>query len=316
MTLPDLPASPENRDRKGDRLPLQHRTRQHRRRRRRRLGRRAYIRSVFFLPSLATLGNAICGFAAIYVSSLAAQNYESNDLWTRFFSLHAFSAAAYLIFGAMIFDALDGRLARLTRHTTDFGGQLDSLADVISFGVAPAFLAIQLFKSEHPEGVLPLLSRLIWAISALYMSCAAMRLARFNVSNTHGEQAHFSFLGLPSPGAGGAVAGFILLQQELRFDPWRGHLPVLASDLATIFAWLLPLLVLVTGLLMISNVRYGHMVNRYLRGRRSMGRLLAVLALALLFVVAHRYVIAFCALFYALASPVWALIRRPRSIIS
>src|SRR5205085_3796266 len=102
---------------------------------------------------------------------------------------YKFFAAAYLIFVAMIFDALDGRLARFTRHTTDFGGQLDSLADTVSFGAAPAFIALLLFKYEGPT--LPFaFSRLIWAVGALYFSCAAIRLARFNVSNEHGEQHH------------------------------------------------------------------------------------------------------------------------------
>jgi CDP-diacylglycerol--serine O-phosphatidyltransferase len=282
--------------------PEQHRSREHRRRRMRRHGRRAYIRSVYFLPSLATLGNAICGFGSLYVASLSPTG-SSSDAWTSFFIRNNFVAAAYLIFFAMLFDAIDGRLARFTRHTTDFGGQLDSLADVISFGVAPAFLAIEVFKNDHPEGVLPVLSRLIWAISALYLACAAMRLARFNVSNSHGEQAHFSFLGLPSPGAGGAVAGWVLMQQELSTDPWHGHFRGLADALGSICTWLLPLLVLTTGLLMISHIRYGHMINRYLRGRRSIGRLIAVVALLLLFITAHRYVIAIGTMFYALASP-------------
>ena len=279
--------------------PETHRSREHRRRRLRRRGRRAYVRSVYFLPSLATLGNAICGFASMYVASLDAST-PSHDTLTRFFANHHFLAAAYLIFFAMLFDALDGRLARYTRHTTDFGGQLDSLADVISFGVAPAFLALQLFKFEYPA-IPPIISRLVWAIGALYVSCAAMRLARFNVSNEHGEQAHFSFLGLPSPGAGGAVAGWVLLQQDLSRDPWRGHLVQTADVLASICMWLLPVLVLVTGLLMVSNIRYGHMVNRYLRGKRSIGRLILVVAILLLIVTAHRYVIAFCTVAYALA---------------
>src|SRR5438105_2075976 len=130
-------------------------SREHRRRRMRRHGRRAYVRSVYFIPSLATLGNAVCGFAAMYVASLAAIALESGhgsvlfrDDWTRFWSNNGFTYGAYLIFAAMIFDALDGRLARLTRHTTDFGGQLDSLADVVSFGAAPAFIALQLFRLE------------------------------------------------------------------------------------------------------------------------------------------------------------------------
>src|SRR5689334_15962471 len=149
----------------------------------RRHGRRAYIRSVYVLPSMATLGNPICGSAAIYVAGLR-EDLGLNP-WTHSLATHKFIAAAYLISLAMVFDALDGRLARFTRHTTDFGGQLDSLADVISFGAAPAFLALQLFKHEHAD--IPFaFSRLIWAIGALYLACAAMRLARFNVSNEHG----------------------------------------------------------------------------------------------------------------------------------
>src|SRR6266704_3011590 len=135
--------------------------REHRRRRFRRHGRRAYIRSAYSLPSLATLGNAICGFGAIYVAGLDPATAGADTL-TQYFADHRFTAAAYLIFLAMVFDALDGRLARFTRHTTDFGGQLDSLADFGSFGLAPAFLALQLFR--HAIAGLPIIaSRLIWA---------------------------------------------------------------------------------------------------------------------------------------------------------
>src|SRR3954447_2836676 len=191
-------------------------SREHRRLRIRRHGRRAYIRSVYFLPSMATLGNAICGFGAMYVAAFDLSNV-GTDPWAKWLLAHKFVAAAYLIFVAMVFDALDGRLARFTRHTTDFGGQLDSLADVVSFGAAPAFIALLLFKKEGPE--LPfMVTRMIWAIGTLYFSCAAIRLARFNVSNEHGEQHHFSFLGLPSPGAAAAVVAFILMQQDLKYD--------------------------------------------------------------------------------------------------
>src|SRR5712671_3138391 len=152
--------------------------REHRRRRFRRHGKRAYIRSAYSLPSLATLGNAICGFGAIYVAGLDPATAGADTL-TIFFAFHRFTAAAYLIFLAMVFDALDGRLARFTRHTTDFGGQLDSLADFGSFGMAPPFLALQVFKAHGPA-VPVTISRLIWAIGAIFMSCAAIRLAKFN----------------------------------------------------------------------------------------------------------------------------------------
>ncbi len=235
---------------------------------------------------------------------------------TDWFTQNNFLAAAYLIFVAMIFDGLDGRLARFTRHTTDFGGQLDSLADVISFGAAPAFIALELFKFYHP-GAIPAVSRLIWALGALYMSCAAMRLARFNVSNEHGEQHHFSFLGLPSPGAAGAVAALILMQQDLADNPWHGHLTGVARTLSTILIYVLPVIVVATGLLMVSNIRYPHLINRYMKGRKSLARVVTVVILLLLIVVAHRYILGIGCLLYALWGPfAWAWTRARRRAVA
>src|SRR6476646_7685656 len=151
MTQPDENGAPmlTGGDSASGRQISRERLREQRRLRLRRHGRRAYIRSVYFLPSMATLGNAICGFGAMYVATFDATNV-GNDPWARWFAGYKFLAAAYLIFMAMVFDALDGRLARFTRHTTDFGGQLDSLADVVSFGAAPAFIALQVFKVMGP----------------------------------------------------------------------------------------------------------------------------------------------------------------------
>ncbi len=287
-------------------------SREHRRRRIRRHGRRALIRSVYSLPSLATLGNAICGFASIYIAGLigavSAEGAGADQL-TLWFARpeHKFMAAAWLIFLAMVFDALDGRLARFARHTTDFGGQLDSLADVISFGAAPAFLALKVFKAgtEEMGYSLPVtVTRLIWAVGALYLSCAAIRLARFNVSNEHGEQHHFSFLGLPSPGAAGAVAALVLMYHELIQSGW--------TRLAGISLWLLPFVVLFTGLLMVSTIRYPHLVNRYLRGKRSVGKLIVILAILLLVIVNHTYTLAAGLLVYAFSGAVSYLISRAR----
>lgn len=307
--MPDpQPSSPRHEARKRRRLRL------------RRHGRRAYIRSAYSLPTLATLGNAICGFAAMYICTLP-HTYPTTDPITAWFLQHRFVAAAYLIFVAMLFDALDGRLARLTRHTTDFGGQLDSLADVISFGAAPAFLVLQVFKEsiirDHP-GFPMMASRFIWAIGALYMSCAAIRLARFNVSNEHGEQHHFSFLGLPSPGAGAVVAALVLMQQDLAIlaqsPDWQKHAGVFRT-LSTACLWAMPLVTLAAGLLMVSHVRYPHLVNRHLRGKRSLGRLIFLLVILLGLVVAHRYVIGIGTLAYTVAGllgSTWARMKAKR----
>lgn len=260
-----------------------------RRLRRRRRRRRAYIRSIYSLPTLATLGNAICGFGAIYVAAMPLDKV-SRVPGAEYFASDPFLIAAYLIFLAMLFDALDGRLARFTRHTTDFGGQLDSLADAISFGAAPAFLALQLFKQEGPY--LPnMLARAVWAIGALYVACALLRLARFNVSNQHGEQHHFSFLGLPSPAAAALVASYVLMQRELRlsFIEYKYWFFDVGADVC---ALVLPFLVLIGALLMVSSARYPHLVNRFLRGKRSIARIIFVLIMGFAIVVAHRYAIA------------------------
>jgi len=280
-----------------------YRSRAHRRRRLRRHRRRAYIRSVYFLPSLATLGNAVCGFGAMYIAAFDAVNV-GDDPWAKALLTHKFLAAAYLIILAMVFDALDGRLARFARHTTDFGGQLDSLADVVSFGAAPAFIALLLFKADGPD--LPFaVSRLVWAMGAVYFSCAAIRLARFNVSNEHGEQHHFSFLGLPSPGAAAAVVGVVLIQQDLSHLGYHW-----STQLASVVTYLLPLIVLGTGLLMVSAIRYPHLVNRYLRGRRSVARLVGVLAVLMIVVFQHRYAFGIGSVAYALYGPLTLAVLR------
>ena len=289
------------------------------RRRRKRLRRRAYIRSVHFLPTLATLGNAVSGFAAIYVAGLEPA-LAGTDSVAIFLAEHRFAAACYLIFLAALFDALDGRLARFTRHTTDFGAQLDSLADVISFGAAPAFIALQVFKSTDALTDLPLtVTRLVWAVGALFLSCAALRLARFNVSNEHGEQHHLSFLGLPTPGAGGAVVAYILFQQYVRGyagPPPGGFLHGFLHWLDLAMVLFLPVLVGGCGLLMVSGYRYPHLVNRYLRVKGSFGRLLMVIALLLLLIVAHQATLAVVGVGYAawgLVTGVWVQLRSRRS---
>ncbi len=297
--------------------------REHRERRSRRNRRRTLIRSIYLLPSMATLGNAICGFASIYVASLVHQRV--SDPWTVYFAEHSFPIAAYLIFLAMFFDAIDGRLARFTRHTTDFGGQLDSLADVISFGVAPAILMLQI--TRNLSGLVPdmwgvelpfTISRAIWAIGAVYACCAAVRLARFNVSNEHGEQHHFSFLGLPSPAAGGAVAAWVLMCTAFqgyadRYQAGQDGWIVSFLQHAYVYSLIaLPLITLAVGLLMVSTLRYAHVVNRYLRGRKSIATLVGMIILGGVVVALHRYAIALAILAYVLWGVIGYLMGRFR----
>lgn len=291
----------------------------------RRRRKRALIRSIYLLPSTATLGNAVCGFAAIYICSLT----EGRDPWTQYFAQpeHRFLFPAYFIFFAMLFDALDGRLARFTRHTTDFGGQLDSMADAISFGVAPAILMLQVCRllpvyfDTYFDVALPYVcTRAIWAVGAIYACCAAIRLARFNVSNQHGEQHHYSFLGLPSPGAAGGVAALVLMYlamwenyQEMSHAGQTGTALAFWKWGSLLMLSLLPAMTLALGLLMVSTVRYPHVVNRWLRGKKSVGRLVVMLILIGCVIAFHRYAIALGMLIFALwgfVAWVWGRTRR------
>ncbi len=271
---------------------------------------------------MATLGNVICGFAAIYIAGLIG----GRDPWTQWFAQYHYVIAAYLIFAAMVFDALDGRLARFTRHTTDFGGQLDSMADVISFGVAPAVLMLQLCRAlpdviaNNFSVTLPFAAtRAIWAMGAIYASCAAIRLARFNVSNQHGEQHHFSFLGLPSPGAAGTVAAVVLMAMQVGTQ-WEKRLEMGELDWATTTLkyvyltslCLLPLITLAVGLLMVSTLRYPHIVNRYMRGKKSVGRLVAAVVLVGVVIAFHEYAVAVAMLVYSAWGVVGYLMSRYR----
>ena len=177
---------------------------------------RRYRRGIYLLPSLFTIGNMFCGYACI----VYAMRGE-------------FELAAPFIGIAFILDSLDGRIARLTNTTSAFGVELDSLADVISFGLAPALLTFAWGLSE--------MGKVGWAAGFVYVSAAAMRLARFNIQTaTQVDKAYF--VGMPTPAAGAMVA-------------------------ATIFAWPYPLagypqagaavaVVLVPAALMVSTIRF------------------------------------------------------------
>lgn len=218
--------------------------------------RKGRLKTIAILPSLITLINGIAGFTSI---GLAAKE--------------SYALAGYAIFIAMIADMLDGRVARMSQSTSSFGGQLDSLCDMLSFGAAPAFLSLNLMMHYHGPLVgmaLPffgdLFERFIWLASITYLCCCAIRLARFNVENTEDETAHMTFTGLPSPAAAGVLASLVVFFQHMLQDA--------ASDtlLFTILRWtilyILPFVTLGTGALMVNRIRYPHIVNQYLRGRK------------------------------------------------
>lgn len=278
------------------------------------------LKTVAVLPSLATLGNLLCGLGAIYMCLLSAQaggldlhratsgGERIDHLFPTFIAI-----SAYLLVASMFFDGIDGRLARLTRKTSEFGAQLDSLADVVSFGVAPAVLVLCIAQPVTAMGLRDLDSwdrlywRAEWVMAAIYTSCAALRLARFNVENEEDESAHMGFRGLPSPGAAAALIGMVILHQDLI----RDVAPLWASKMLT---KLMPPLAMLIGLLMVSRFRYAHLVNTLLRGKRPFREVVIIAVLVLCgLVLQFQLTVAVGALAYALSGPMGGLVRKIRA---
>jgi CDP-diacylglycerol---serine O-phosphatidyltransferase len=202
--------------------------------------------------------------------------------------------SGWLIFLAMVFDGLDGYVARLARTTSDFGAQLDSLCDVVSFGVAPAFLLVKMcpqFTLVHDQAV--------WIIAAAYAACAALRLARFNVETTDDDE-HLHFSGLPSPAAAAVIAGFAIM-----FYTLRQSTASLTQSIDTCLQAVLPFFGLLVALLMVSRIRYPHLTNRVLRGQRSFGHVVAVVFFFVLLMVARGYALPVAASAFAFYGPAY-----------
>lgn len=180
-------------------------------------GQRHLKRGIYLLPTLFTVGNLFCGYSSVIVASRGE-----------------FGRAALLIMIAGVLDGLDGRLARLTGTTSEFGIEFDSLADIVSFGIAPAVLA-------YHWGLQPF-GRFGWLVAFLFVVCAAMRLARFNIRSTRSDKRFFA--GLPSPAAAGTLAAVVFSFPQIG----RGPAPSTVTAQA--------LLVATLALLMISRFRY------------------------------------------------------------
>ncbi len=249
--------------------------------------RKQRLKYVTVLPSLITLLNGVCGFTAIIFAGRGA-----------------FALAGYMVLLAMIADMLDGRLARMSKNTSSFGGQLDSLCDIISFGVAPAFLMLKVLQESKLAGLAQpnvvfenFLQRFVWLAAAAYISCAAIRLARFNVENEEDESAHMSFVGLPTPAAAGVVVSLIIFHQEIILPELSGgDIPAYLGFCESAIMYTLPFLVLGVAVLMVSRIRYPHVLNQYIKGKKPFTHLIRVL-LFLLFVIWSRQaalVLIFC----------------------
>lgn len=207
---------------------------------------------IYFLPNLMTAGNLFCGFIAL--TKIVEADLSSEDF-------SAINVALFFILLACIFDLLDGRVARMGGQESPFGREFDSLADIISFGVAPAFLVHRivlrdLFGAHQEIG---------WFIASIYLICGAFRLARFNcLATMSGGGGGKDFLGFPIPAAAGLVASLTLLLiyfEEQNFK--KGYL-----------RYLLPALLLFLSAMMVSRVRYPSFKKLDFRSQRTFAKTL------------------------------------------
>jgi CDP-diacylglycerol---serine O-phosphatidyltransferase len=238
---------------------------------------------IVILPSLITLLNGIFGFAAIVFASKGVAANQTNSFLYNKLGLSYFAMSGYMILLAMVADMLDGRVARMSKNTSSFGGQLDSLCDMVSFGVAPAFLMLEVIEyklgpNEFHGFWVNLTERFIWLAAATYIICAAIRLARFNVENEEDESAHMTFVGLPSPAAAGVIVSLVILHQEALLELSEGDVYGY-NILQKAIIYSLPFLLIAVAILMVSRIRYPHIVNQYVRGKKPFAHFIRVLLL-------------------------------------
>ncbi len=226
-------------------------------------------RGIYLLPNLFTTAGLFAGFYGI-VSSMNSQ----------------FEAAAIAVFVAMVMDALDGQIARLTKTQSDFGIEYDSLADMVSFGLAPALIVYQWVLSD--------MGKLGWLAAFVYAASTALRLARFNTQAASEDKRFFQ--GLPSPAAAALVAGMIWLGESQEF-----------VDITSLTIVAFPVTVL-AGILMVSNIRYYSIKGIDFKGRIPFVGIILLVPLFVFIASKPPLVLATMALVYAISGPAMTLI--------
>lgn len=211
---------------------------------------------IILIPSLITAGNMGLGFFSMTASI--------RGEW---------SLAAWCTLGSILLDIFDGRIARWTRTTSKFGVEFDSLADWISFGIAPALMMYLLVLKSY--------GRIGFAITLLFVICGALRLARFNLKSFSEEEASPYFVGLPIPAAGGILASFVIL-----YDIWsagkKARTIALVMKQIPTFFHVLPGVVFLLSILMVSNLRYSTFKRMDLFKPRSLRAFLITILVCLM----------------------------------
>ena len=250
---------------------------------------------------MLTLGNGVCGLAAIAIAM------SDHPEWTGETKL---LIAGTLIFGGMLFDALDGSAARMTGQESQFGAELDSLCDAITFGTAPAVIVW-----EYAHGM-ALPQKISWGIGVLFTLCVLIRLARFNVE-TDEDDNHEGFDGLPSPAAAGTLASFAIAMPELAGyasdTDYPERVQWIAQQLLHVSQYFMATLTLVLAYLMVSRFQYKHVFQQLVQGRRAPHQIGQALFILIGASVLHWLAlpIAFC--YYAFSPPIRSLLGQLRS---
>jgi CDP-diacylglycerol--serine O-phosphatidyltransferase len=247
------------------------------------------VRRVGLIPTLVTLANTYCGVLSIYKTADGK-----------------FLAAAYLILLAMIFDVLDGIVARLARAQSTFGAYLDSLSDAVSFGAAPVFLVKTVVEANFPwpalDGGFGYHPKLLTALTIPFALLAVVRLARYNVEHASSEgsdstgEGIATFAGIPTPGAAGIVASLVMLcYGEHSGDFFK---PLIIA---------LPPLCFLLGATMVSRIPYAHFGSRFLKGRRDFSYLFMVLVVIIVAILFPEECAAIGFLAYGISGPILML---------
>lgn len=252
------------------------------------------MKKVQVLPSLITTCNILCGFFAICISASFLRTENFSDPNTISFggfklinmlkaeSLHNFfkhdkqllNISIALIFLGMVFDAFDGKVARMTNNVSEFGAELDSLADAITFGVAPAFLSVvMLHVMSGGEDQF----KIIYLIPSSFMICAILRLARYNVERHDTSKDKGYFKGLPTPAGAAALVSLIWL--EVTYVPFSFE----------VFKYILVISSVLIGLLEVSNIKYFHLGNLLFKEPKSI--IFIALIILVLYVLCTHHVI-------------------------
>jgi len=252
--------------------------------------RRGIRKGLYLIPSAFTAANIGMGYFAVMGAMRGFQLVEGGTEAELLQAKSHFDNASVAIGWAVVFDALDGRIARLTKTTTEIGVQLDSIADVVTFGIAPAVLAYAWgYGSVFAEGSNP--HKLGWFLSFMFLICGAFRLARFNVQSSRprvlAEGAvkvdKKNFVGLPIPMAGGFIAALVHFSPA----PFSFH----GVEMGAVYSGLLMGAVALLSVLMVSTVRYTSFKTVGVGRRTTRLAILAVVAAGMLIWLYSRYVL-------------------------